>query len=406
MKKNNPQISYIIPHFGRDDVLMWHLSELNNQVFKEFEVIVVVDADEDYDLNINYNILNYPARIIYSGRNGPATARNIGAENALSDVLLFVGSDCIPDSKLILYHYGNHMLSQVSIVQGYTPWHSDVVTEFYDFLDASGLQAAWVNLRDGDKWRDRVSASFCLTTNYSIKKKLFLNEGGFDESFSGAAWEDVELGYRLNRKNISAIFSPRAINYHYHRYDLDSFAARSRMEGYHRLTLSKLHPEMSWNLTNSFELRTAKEIDEYAILKWAKELELATYQDNDSDIQLKNIYFSRMLECCKTWSMHGILDRIRDEHPAMQALIHIHKPEQSIQIISGAMAMDSGRYGYASHCAQWFVTDVPDNWAAWSFWGETELARGNVYDGLELFKQSLSINPGAAWPKNRIKELT
>jgi GT2 family glycosyltransferase len=408
-------ISYIIPHLGRDHVLAWHLKELENQSFDDFEVIIVLDEkesdsiwrnDKPFELTSTIGKASFPLEVWFSGGRGPAATRNLGAEKATSDILLFVGSDCIPHTDLIARHYYYHTFTPAKIVQGYSPFHADVITEFYEFLEASGLQAAWGNLKNKDgSWRTGISATFCLTTNYSINKQLFKNVGGFNETFESAAWEDVELGYQMSRRSESAVFAPDAMNYHYHRYDLDSFVRRCRMEGYNRLTLCKLHPEMAWSMVNPFEIRTAKELDEYEILRWAKELDLATFQNTEADIQLKQIYFSRMAECCKVWSMKGVLDRIADEHPAMQALIHVHKPEQSIEIISGVAAIDDGRYGYASHCAQWFITEVPDNWAAWAFWGEVELARGNRYDAVELFNKSITINPKAEWPRERIKEI-
>jgi len=399
-------VSYVIPHLGRNYLLYEHLNELNNQSFIGFEVIIVIDADVSYPFALATEHYNYPVSVLFSGGSGPATARNIGAEAAANDIILFTGSDCIPHKDLIARHYYYHAFTQAKIVQGYSPFHADVVTEFYEFLEASGLQAAWSNLKNADgSWKAEISSTFCLTTNYSVSKQLFQNVGGFNETFKAAAWEDIQLGYKMSRRSELAVFAPDAINYHYHRYDLDSFTKRSRMEGYNRLTLCKLHPEMAWNMVNPFELRAAKEIDEYEILRWAKELELATYKDTDVDKQLKHIYFSRIAECCKIWSMKGVLDRIADEHPAMQALIHVHKAEQAIQIISGTAAIDDKRYGYASHCAQWFITEAPDNWAAYSFCGEVELARGNKSDAVEAFRQSIAINPGAVWPKTRIKEL-
>jgi len=68
-------------------------------------------------------------------------------------------------------------------------------------------------------WRERVHFDFalaerelressavgfarCYASNLSVPRASFMASGGFDEGFSMAAWEDVELGYRLTRQGV------------------------------------------------------------------------------------------------------------------------------------------------------------------------------------------------------------
>jgi glycosyltransferase involved in cell wall biosynthesis len=400
---SEPKISYVIPHLGRDEVLLWHLKELNNQSFRDFEIIVVIDttreksgslAEEILIKNPGMNIL-----VTHSGGTGPGPARNKGAMIAQSDIILIIGSDCIPHRDLVARHYWNHVsIKDLQICQGFTPWHPDVITDFYGFIDTGGLQAAWNNLKNEDgSWKRDISASFCLTTNYSIKRQLLLNEM-FDDSFTGPAWDDVEFAYRVAKRSPRAIFDPLAINYHYHRYDLESFARRSMMEGYHRLTICKLHPEMAWNMLSPKELERAEDVDEFDLLSWARELDNVSGKGNEEEARgLIEKRFSRYMDCCRIVSLKGILKRIQDEHPAMQAIKYAHQPQAAIAVVSGVRSLDDEKYAFANHCAQWLLNDYSESAFAWYFLMEVEKVSGNNDIAEFARKRALSLDPKLRW---------
>jgi len=402
--------SVCIPAYGKIDLLKRVLSTLEEQSYDGFECIIFDDGNEKriQDL-IAPSEFNFPLEIIRSEENvGPARGRNALAEYARDDVILFIGADCFAHKDLVGWHARSHMYG-AQVVQGYTPWHPDVISRTTNFIDETGLQAAWQNLKNKDgSWRRIISPGFCLTTNYSINKQLFLNER-FDEDFSGAAWEDVEFGYRLTKYGdaVQAIMEPRAINYHYHRYSMDEFFNRCRMEGYHRLTLCKKHPEMAWGMVNPFELRIANEINEAEIVAMAHEMDNInlTGIDKEPIQKLKEIKYQRAEEVCKVFSLKGVIDRIADEHPAMQALMHVHQPQSVIAIISGVRAMEHGNLGYAMHTAQWFVSERSDDWSAYCYLGEIELDAGNMDEAFMSFSKSLNINPGNKWATDRLEEL-
>lgn len=406
------RISVIIPHRGRDMLLLETLKSLEAQTFDDFDVIVVVDLPlgDEFESVVNKIpvSINLPVDIISSGGLGPATARNNGAKYSTADILLFIGSDCIAHEDLVGQHYLNHVYG-ADITQGYTEWHRDVVSPVTRFIDGTGLQAAWANLKNGDgSWKRDISPAFCLTTNYGINRQLFLNEQ-FDKAFSGAAWEDVEFGYRLSKyaDAINVKFIPEALNWHYHRYTIDDFFQRCRMEGYHRLTICKKHPEMAWGMVNPNQLRVAKEANDGELISWAHELDSVnlTEQDKEEVRTLMSMKYQRYYEACTLFSLKGVIDRIQDEHPAMQALLHMHRQESVLQITSGMYALEMGNIAYAAHTAQWLIAERSDDWAAYSYLGEIELEMGNKEEALLAFRKSLSINPKAEWPKKRLEEI-
>jgi GT2 family glycosyltransferase len=392
------KISYIIPTRGGDTTLLWHLGELNKQTFNDFEVIVVFD-EEHSKKDIDVSKYRYPLKIAFVGSHrGPASARNIGVEMSKSNIVMFVGHDCIPDRNLITHHYLSHKSSYPRIVQGYTPWHDAVKTSITDFIDTSGLQANWSALMNEDKkWYNEVSAGFFLTTNVSIDKVLFEFIGGFDERFSGAAWEDVELGYRLHLFGARSRVNPYAINYHHHRYDILSFLQRCFMEGEHRMTMCKMHPEMSWNLLEIDNIKQFKNIGKLEIINKALR---ARFVD---DITSRYETYALL---CKGMTSKGIQKNIESNGGVLNTLHYVNISTEAIQVTAAQNAIDSGHYSYATHCGEWMIADNQDKWYPYAFAGEVLFASGDNEMAERYFIKASSLSPDGDWVDKRIKELS
>src|SRR5947199_137384 len=77
---------------------------------------------------------------------------------------------------------------------GYTGWPpGERVTAFMDYINDYGLQFGYKLIRDGDI----VPFNFFYTSNISIDR-LVLGHEPFDTTFPAAAWEDIELAFRLD----------------------------------------------------------------------------------------------------------------------------------------------------------------------------------------------------------------
>ena len=83
-------ISVIIPFYNSEQTLKKCLDSVFSNKFEKFEVIAVSDCSEDNSLSI---AKNYNCKIIELKENkGPGFARNIGANSASGDILLFIDS--------------------------------------------------------------------------------------------------------------------------------------------------------------------------------------------------------------------------------------------------------------------------------------------------------------------------
>ena len=75
---SNVAISLIIPVYNVEDYLEKALLSVQNQTFKNFEVIIVDDGSTDGSLNIIKKFCKNNSNFIFLTQNnkGPATARN------------------------------------------------------------------------------------------------------------------------------------------------------------------------------------------------------------------------------------------------------------------------------------------------------------------------------------------
>lgn len=97
------KISVIIPTYNEKDSILDCLKSLDKQNLKDFEVIVIDDGstDETQKLIENYKANNYSLSLLKQNHQGPASARNLGASQAMGDILVFVDADMTFDRKFI-----------------------------------------------------------------------------------------------------------------------------------------------------------------------------------------------------------------------------------------------------------------------------------------------------------------
>ena len=108
-----------------------------------------------------------------------------------------------------------------------------------DYINDYGLQFGYRLIRDGDV----VPFNFFYTSNISIDRALIAAHP-FDTSFPAAAWEDIEIAYRLEAKGLKIRYNARAVTRHYHRMTVDSFAKRQFTVGRSGAIFFEKHPEL------------------------------------------------------------------------------------------------------------------------------------------------------------------
>lgn len=98
MKKNDSQISIIIPTYNEEKFIRECLDSLKFQTYQKIEIIIIDDGSIDKTLEI---VKKYPVKIITQNHLGPGFARNKGASQARGEILVFVDADMTFDRNFI-----------------------------------------------------------------------------------------------------------------------------------------------------------------------------------------------------------------------------------------------------------------------------------------------------------------
>jgi GT2 family glycosyltransferase len=124
-------------------------------------------------------------------RNGPAAARNRGAACATGDILLFLDADIVAPSGLI---------GQLQRAFASAPELDAVIGSYDDRPCAPGLLSQYRNLLHHHTHQVAARQTRGFWTGCgAVRRRAFLDIGGFDEAYFIPAMEDMEFGYRLSR---------------------------------------------------------------------------------------------------------------------------------------------------------------------------------------------------------------
>ena len=251
--------SIVIPTYKRLPMLLRVLDALESQqAAPEFEVIVIDDGSGDDTASVMEarRAKHYALTFRSQANAGPGRARNHGVSIATGRYVLFIGDDTVPESRFLAEHARVHHDANDDrhvACLGYTGWPAtERVTAFMDYINDYGLQFGYKLIHDGDT----VPFNFFYTSNISIDRQLLGSEP-FDTTFPAAAWEDIELAFRLDALGLKIRYNGRAVTRHYHPMTIDSFARRQYTVGRSGAIFYRKHPELAGFLgVHELETRT------------------------------------------------------------------------------------------------------------------------------------------------------
>jgi glycosyltransferase involved in cell wall biosynthesis len=241
-----PSFSVVIPTYQRPETLSRVLDALAvQQEAPDFEVVVVDDgsADQTPALLAGYRP-PYSFRFLSQENAGPAAARNRGIEEARGARILFLGDDTVPEPALLSVHaraHGERPGERIAVL-GYTTWPEERrVTPFLHHINEYGLQFGYGLIEDPDA----VPFNFFYTSNISLSRALLYEAELFDTTFPHAAWEDIEIAYRLTRRGMRILYRSEAVARHYHEISFASFRRRQQSAGESAARFYEKHPELA-----------------------------------------------------------------------------------------------------------------------------------------------------------------
>lgn len=230
---NEPLLSVIIPARDAAETLGDCLRALRSQSLgrDRYEVIVVDDGSSDHTPRIAEAWADCLIR--QTGR-GPAAARNAGAVSAHGELLVFTDADCIPTPDFLERLSGAFQEAETVAAKGaYRTAQRGLVSRF--------VQQEYQHKYDRMARRPRID--FIDTYAAAYRRRVFLENGGFDASYLTASVEDQELSFRLARKGYGMVFVPSAIVFHRHDRTVGEYLRRKFGIGYWKAFLLRTHPE-------------------------------------------------------------------------------------------------------------------------------------------------------------------
>lgn len=240
-----PEVSVVIPTHNRLPVLTEVLSALVRQEgAPPFEVVVVDDGSTDGTAEwLRSRSFDLTLRVFSQENRGPAAARNTGVAVSAGRWVAFLGDDTVPAVGWLAAHRATHRRHgdgpHLAVI-GYTGWHPRMrLNPFLRYINDHGLQFGYALIRDPED----VPFNFFYTSNLSLSRELLLAEP-FDLRFPYAAWEDIEVAYRLKKRGLHLVYESTARVAHDHPTDLARFAARQERAGYCAVVFYRLHPEL------------------------------------------------------------------------------------------------------------------------------------------------------------------
>lgn len=252
-----PFVSVVIPTI-RETLLAKVLPVILSQNYPkgEYEVIVVEDGTESKvkelveslssssDVEISY---------YWKERGGPAAARNFGVSKAKGDFIVFIDDDCLPSVdwlKILIQGFSSY--SQAAAVGGYMEAPEDLLVKNI-FAQFESYQTHQVYKAGSFPILSGFDSPAGGSNNLAYKKDIFLDFGGFDESFPLPAGEDADLKKRITDAGHKFLYLPVKVT-HLQQYNFRRFIYQSIARGKGAMLFEKKHGGWrgNWGLVLNF----------------------------------------------------------------------------------------------------------------------------------------------------------
>jgi len=214
--------SIVIPTYNQKPTLTKLLASLAEQIKnpKTFEVVIADDCSTD-GTDSYVKGMRFPIFMKYLQANenlGRSENRNRGFAKTVGKYVLFLDGDAVPAKGMIDEYMSMWERYPDDVVLGtitHPPeWKQD---RLHKYLCTRGrLSAKEVTV---------IPGRFFTTNNFSIKREIYEELGGFDTSFKGWGGEDTDFGLRLEKINCVLRYNPKAICYHYDQKTTEDIAA-------------------------------------------------------------------------------------------------------------------------------------------------------------------------------------
>ena len=210
------------------------LDSLNNQTYKNFNVVLVSENNFEYVSN-KYT---YEIKFIHAKTNSPPLKRDLGINQSNCEYVVFIDDDAYPD--IYWLEKAKHNISKFGHIvfggPGLIPDDEKIISKILSLYNYSfftgGIPKRMLNTGKMEivlEWP---------TMNFFCQKKVLDNIGNFNNEF----WpgDDTYICNKINKKNIIIYYVPEIFIYHYRRQSIFKHFKQIFRYGLHRAYFFKM----------------------------------------------------------------------------------------------------------------------------------------------------------------------
>ncbi len=213
--KPKPLFSIVIPTLNEGNMLAMTVENiLEVTTYPHIEVLVVDDGSTDGSCDV-YRETDKPVKVITGDHLGIPRARNLGAEHALGEYVLFIDAHCTVSPNWI-----------DRFIQALSPIDVAIVGPTFTRLnetDPRGCGNIWINHRLESAWLEPLEIEHPYEVPITpggcqaFRKKTFQVLGGFDAGFTRWGYQDEEICLRAWLYGYRVLVDPKVVVAHYFR---------------------------------------------------------------------------------------------------------------------------------------------------------------------------------------------
>lgn len=205
---SNPAISLVMPVYNVENFLNKALTSVENQTFKDFEMIIVDDgsSDKSYEIAEEFCSRNPNFKLIKQKNSGPAAARNTGVTHCKGEYIAFMDSDDYLEKNFLeeLYNLAKKTGADITCCNFNMYYPNKNLKIYMPFNSLPGVYTKSKALR---KLILDISVHYFIW-NKLYKKELFLER---NIKFDNMYFEDISTSPRLFYFAKTVAFTSKAL---------------------------------------------------------------------------------------------------------------------------------------------------------------------------------------------------
>ena len=233
-----PRFSIIVPVYNRPDEVRELLDSVDQQEFRDFEVLVVEDGSSIRCIDVVEAYKNkFKTRYFYKDNSGPGDTRNYGMKQAEGAWLLIFDSDAILPKHYLSFLDEYIQTHEIDAFGGPDKAHPD----FNELQKAISHTMTSLFTTGGIRGRKKALEKFNPRSfNMGLKKEVFEATGGYPNIMLA---EDTDLAIRMHKAGYKVVLIPECFVYHKRRVSFKKFFRQVKNFGYGRILLTQKYPD-------------------------------------------------------------------------------------------------------------------------------------------------------------------